>query len=182
MKQAAISTILQFWFTDITPQQWFKKDDQFDDILRDKFGTLVQDALGGRLDKWAADKDGTLALILLLDQMTRNIHRDTPLAFAGDEMALAHALNAVSKGFLDEGISPRNLFTLMPLMHSEDIEIHRKAKPLFEAYAPPMSLDSLAQHMAIIERFGHYPHRNAILGRPSSDEELAFLNTPGSSF
>lgn len=182
MKQAAISTILTFWFEEITYKQWFAKDDAFDALLKDRFGKLVADALGGRLDGWAKTKDGTLALILLLDQMTRNIHRNTPLAFAGDEMALAHALNAVEKGFLDDEPTPQNTFTLMPLMHSEDIAIHQKAEPLFAKYTSEMVQDSFERHRAIIARFGHYPHRNDILGRPSSEEERLFLTQLGSSF
>ena len=95
MKEAFIPKIITFWFEEITPKQWFKKDDFFDELLRDRFGKLVHDALGARLDSWAQDRDGTMAIILLLDQMTRNIHRNTPLAFAGDDMALAHCLNAI---------------------------------------------------------------------------------------
>ena len=182
MKDVYIPQILTFWFSEIEPKQWFTKSEAFDQSLTEKFGPLVADALGGRLDGWAKDKDGSLALILLLDQMTRNIHRGTPLSFAGDEMALAIALRAIDKGFLEDGKGPRNLFMLMPLMHSEDISIHHKALPLFTEHAPEMSLKSLGEHTAIIARFGHYPHRNEILGRPSTDEEIAFLKEPGSSF
>ena len=182
MKEAFIPKIITFWFEEITPKQWFKKDDSFDELLRDKFGKLVNDALGARLDSWAQDKDGTMAIILLLDQMTRNIHRNTPLAFAGDEMALAHCLNGIEKGFLEEDKSARNLFMLMPMMHSEDIDIHKRALPIFERYAPDAGVTSLLNHTKIIERFGHYPHRNDIIGRPSSDDEIAFLKEPGSSF
>ena len=182
MKEAAIPEILSFWFDEISPKQWFTKDDAFDAMLTERFGKLVADALGGRLDSWAKTKDGSLALILLLDQMTRNIHRDTPLAFAGDEMALAHALQAADKGYLSDEISAKNTFTLMPLMHSEDSAIHQIAAPLFAQYTNEMAQESLARHTAIITRFGHYPHRNAIIGRPSSDEEIAFLKQPGSSF
>ena len=182
MKEQSIAQILAFWFDEITPKQWFFKDEAFDALLAERFGKLVNDALGGRLDSWAASKDGTLALILLLDQMTRNIHRDTPLAFAGDDMAVAHALNAVAKGYLDDEASSRNQFTLMPLMHSEDMAIHHKAKPLFAKYTNDLVQEYLERHSVIIERFGHYPHRNAILGRPSTDEEIAFLQEPNSSF
>ena len=182
MKETAIPKILQFWFEDISPKQWFKKDDTFDDLLKDRFGKYVADALGGRLDSWASTKEGTLALILLLDQMTRNIHRDTPLAFAGDEMAVAHALRAVDKGYLETPPSAQNTFMLMPLMHSEDMTIHERAAPLFAYYTPEMVQNSLQKHTVIIKRFGHYPHRNAILGRPSTEEEIAFLQEPNSSF
>ena len=182
MKEQAISKILDFWFTQTPREKWFKKDPAFDVSLQERFGDLVSHALGGRLDMWAKTKDGTRALILLLDQMTRNIHRDTPLAFAGDEMALALALRAIDSGYLDDGQNPENLFILMPLMHSEDIAMHQKAEPLFKAHAPELALKSLYQHTVIIERFGHYPHRNSILGRPSTEEEIAFLKEPHSSF
>ena len=182
MKEAFIPKIITFWFEEITPKEWFKKDDSFDESLRDRFGKLVHDALGARLDSWAQDRDGTMAIILLLDQMTRNIHRNTPLAFAGDDMALAHCLNAIEKGFLEEDKSARNLFMLMPMMHSEDIDIHKRALPIFEKYAPDAGVTSLLNHTKIIERFGHYPHRNDIIGRPSTNDEIAFLKEPGSSF
>ncbi len=182
MKDSAIPDILAFWFEEITPKQWFTKDPEFDALLEDRFGKLVNDALGARLDSWAQTSDGCLALILLLDQMTRNIHRDTPLAFAGDEMALAHALRGVDKGYLVPEVSAKNTFLLMPLMHSEDIEIHKLAVPLFASHTNEMNQDYLQRHTDIIERFGHYPHRNAILGRPSTEEETQFLTQPGSRF
>ena len=182
MKESAILPLLAFWFEEITPKDWFTKDDAFDQRLAGQFGKLVQDALGGRLDSWAQTPDGSLALILLLDQMTRNIYRDTPLSFAGDEMALAHALQAIDKGYLDELPSVRNLFRLMPLMHSEERAIHEMAAPLFAKYAGPQSQDSLRRHTDIIMRFDRYPHRNTILGRPSSEAEKEFLTKPGSSF
>ena len=182
MKETAIPKILHFWFEEITPQQWFKKDDAFDNLLKDRFGKYVADALGGRLDSWAGTKEGTLALILLLDQMTRNIYRNTPLAFAGDEMAVAHALRAVDKGYLDSTPSAQNNFMLMPLMHSEDMTIHARAEPLFAQFTSEMTQKFLRKHTVIIRRFGHYPHRNDILGRPSTEEEIAFLKEPNSSF
>lgn len=182
MKENFISKINQFWFEEISPKQRFQKDASFDALLADKFGTIVGDALGARLDSWASSKNGTLALILLLDQMTRNIYRDTPMAFAGDDMAVAHALNAVQKGFLDDGQTVENQFMLMPLMHSEDLAIHHKAQPLFAKYTSDMVVDYLDKHRVIIEKFGRYPHRNAILGRPSTEEEIAFLEMPNSSF
>lgn len=182
MKTAYIPKILSFWFEEISPKSWFKKDPDFDAKCQSEFGDMVAHALGGRLDSWAADKDGMLALILLLDQMTRNIHRDTPLAFAGDEMAVAFSLRAIHDGYLSDETTPHNLFYLIPLMHSEDLALHHKAAPYFAAHTSEMSVESLRQHTAIIERFGRYPHRNAILGRPSTEEEVQFLTQPGSSF
>ena len=182
MKESAIPKILTFWFEEITPQHWFKKDDAFDKELRERFGDYVADALGGRLDQWAQTEDGCLALILLLDQFTRNIHRGTPLSFAGDDMAVALSLRAVKQGYVTETGGARNHFFLMPLMHSEELTIHDQALPLFKTYTNEMTYDYAVRHRDIIEKFGRYPHRNAILGRPSSAEEIAFLEQPGSSF
>lgn len=182
MKEAFIDQILQFWFEEITPKDWFAKNKEFDDMLQLRFGELVEDAIGARLDSWAKTKEGRLALILLLDQMTRNIYRDTPKAFAGDEMALAMSLRAVHDGFLEEGQSKENQFFLMPMMHSELIEIQDQSIPLFERYTIKEVADFAKKHRDIVARFGHFPHRNAVLRRPSTPEEIAFLEEPGSSF
>ena len=182
MKEAFIEEILQFWFEEITPKDWFVKNPEFDELLTLRFGELVEDAIGGRLHGWAKTKDGRLALILLLDQMTRNIYRDTPKAFSGDEMALAMSLRAVHDGFLEEGQSKENQFFLMPMMHCELIDIQEQSIPLFERYTIDEVAEFAKKHRDIVARFGHFPHRNAILGRPSTAEEIAFLEMPGSSF
>ena len=182
MKEAYIDQILQFWFEEIPPKDWFTKNPDFDERLRQTFGDLVEDAIGARLDSWAKTKEGRLALILLLDQMTRNIYRDTPKAFAGDEMALAMSLRAVHDGFLEDGQSKENQFFLMPMMHCELIDIQEQSIPLFERYTIDEVAEFAKKHRDIVARFGHFPHRNAILGRPSTAEEIAFLEEPGSSF
>ena len=182
MKEAFIDKILQFWFEEITPKDWFVKNPEFDELLKLRFGDLVEDAIGGRLDGWAKTKQGRLALILLLDQMTRNIYRDTPKAFSGDEIALAMSLRAVHDGFLEDGQSKENQFFLMPMMHCELIDIQEQSIPLFERYTIDEVAEFAKKHRDIVSRFGHFPHRNAILGRPSTEEEIAFLQMPGSSF
>ena len=178
-----IRDILVFWFEEISPETWFKKDALFDDMLMKKFGRTIENALAGRLDKWAQNKDGRLALILLLDQMTRNIFRDTPKAFSGDEIACALSLRSVADGFLEteKNVHKRQFF-LMPMMHSEDLKIQKKSLPLFQALTSKNTYDYAIRHHDIIERFGRFPHRNQILNRPSSNEELAFLTQQGSSF
>ena len=181
-KTATFDTILAFWFDEITPQQWFKKDESFDNLLRDRFGETVTAARSGALDIWADNATGCLALIIVLDQFTRNIYRDTPLAFSGDEMALALAMRCIQRGYLDTPNSDHRHFMLMPLMHSEDLAIQEMSIPLFEKHTSPMTVDFAIKHRDIIARFGRFPHRNTILGRPSSDEEIAFLEQPGSSF
>ena len=121
--EKSIHAILVFWFEEISPESWFKKDTLFDDMLMQKFGRIIEKALAGQLDKWAQNKDGRLALILLLDQMTRNIFRNTPKAFSGDEIACALSLRSVADGFLEteKNVHKRQFF-LMPMMHSEDLE------------------------------------------------------------
>jgi len=181
--EKAISGILKFWFEEISPEAWFKKDTAFDDQLKQRFGMLVEQALAGQLDKWADSTEGRLALILLLDQMTRNIYRDTPKAFAGDEMACALSLRAVAEGLVEaEPDVDRRHFLLMPMMHSEDIQVQKQSLPLFKTFTRDMTYEYAVKHHDIVERFDRFPHRNNILGRPSIDEEAEFLKQPGSSF
>ena len=181
--EKSIHAILVFWFEEISPESWFKKDALFDDMLMQKFGRTLEKALAGQLDKWAQNKDGRLALILLLDQMTRNIFRNTPKAFSGDEIACALSLRSVADGFLEteKNVHKRQFF-LMPMMHSEDLDIQKQSLPLFKALTSENTYDYAIRHHDIIERFGRFPHRNHILNRPSSNEELAFLTQQGSSF
>ena len=178
-----IHDILVFWFEEISTESWFKKDTLFDDMLMQKFGRIIEKALAGRLDKWAQNKDGRLALILLLDQMTKNIFRNTPKAFSGDEIACALSLRSVADGFLEaeKNVHKRQFF-LMPMMHSEDLEIQKQSLPLFKALTSENTYNYAIRHHDIIERFGRFPHRNHILNRPSSNEELEFLTQQGSSF
>lgn len=178
-----IKTVLQFWFEDCAPEQWFTKNADFDALLKDQFSDLVEKAMAGQLDAWAETRDGLQALIILLDQMARNIFRDTPKMYAGDDIALALSLTGVQRGYLDEWENPAmRQFLLMPMMHSEDIDIQNKSLPLFKKYTLDMTYDYAIKHQVIVERFGHFPHRNDILGRPSTDEEIEFLKGPDSSF
>ena len=181
-KTAPATEVLSFWFEEATPEQWYKKDPAFDETIRDRFEPTIIAALSGRLDGWADDVDGCLALILLLDQFTRNIYRDTPRAFSGDEMAVALSLRCLDRGFLAHQDAAWRQFMLMPMMHSEELDIQDRSLPLFEEHTNPQTHDYAVRHRDIIARFGRFPHRNAILGRPSNDEELAFLTQPGSSF
>lgn len=175
--------ILKFWFEDCTFEQWFKKDDAFDATLDEKFSDLVARGLAGQLDDWAASPESCLALILLLDQFTRNIFRDTPKAFAGDEIALALSLKAHKAGWIEaEESMPRRQFFLMPMMHAEDLDIQDQSLDLFKNLTNEHVHRYAILHRDIIARFGHFPHRNAILGRPSTEEEIAFLKEPNSSF
>jgi uncharacterized protein (DUF924 family) len=121
--------------------------------------------------------------VLLLDQFPRQIWRDTAMAFAGDPLALPLSLRAVARGWLEaEPKQARRQFWLMPLMHAEDLAVQEAALPLFKRFSDPRTADFARKHRDVIARFGRFPHRNALLGRVSSAEELAFLQTPGSRF
>ena len=181
-KTETVDTVLAFWFEESTPEQWFKKDDVFDATIRNRFEPTIISSLKGEKDSWADMATGCLALIILLDQFTRNIYRDTPSAFSGDEMALALSLRCLDRGYLGDADTNQRHFMLMPLMHSEDLAIQDMSLPLFEIHTNARTLDYAQRHRDIIARFGRFPHRNAILGRPSSSEETEFLTQPGSSF
>ncbi len=177
------SSVLDFWFRQIQPQQWWAVDPAFDAQLRDRFGSLLSQAAKGELFEWRTTAPGRLAEIIVLDQFSRNIHRGTPAAFAQDPMALALSQEAVRAGGPEALAEPwERVFLLMPHMHSESPRVHVEAERLFRQWAPPGNYDFELRHKAIVDRFGRYPHRNAILGRESTPEELAFLQQPGSSF
>jgi uncharacterized protein (DUF924 family) len=178
----APAAVLRFWFEEIDPAQWWRADPAFDQLVRERFETVHRAASRGELAEWRARPDGRLAEIIVLDQFSRNMYRGTALAFAFDAVALVLAQEAVAGGH-DAALPPeQRVFLYLPYMHSESVVIHEAALGLFEALGLPSNLDFELRHKAIIDRFGRYPHRNAILGRPSTDEELEFLKTPGSSF
>ena len=174
--------ILDFWFNESSADFWFKKDTDFDNIIGQNFSKLVSDALTGQLDNWADNSDGCLALIIVLDQFTRNIFRQSARAFSGDEMALALSLRCVDRKYLQTATTSHCQFMLMPMMHSEILEIQEAALPLFKKYTEKRSYSYAVQHRDIIAQFGRFPHRNKTLGRPTTDEEKKFLTKPGSSF
>ncbi len=174
--------VIRFWFEETNSAFWFKKEPDFDAEIGQRFGSLVARALNGQLDHWASNADGCLALIIALDQFTRNIFRDTPRAFSGDEMALALSLRCVQLSYLDQAVKAHRHFMLMPMMHSEELTIQNNSLPLFEKYTGSKVLEYAVKHRDIIAKFGRFPHRNRILGRPSSSEEIIFLSEPGSSF
>lgn len=174
--------ILDFWFSPETQPNWFAKSDQFDQSLKEKFSDILEQASKAELWSWRKNADGRLAEILVLDQFSRNIFRDTPRAFAQDSLALALAQEAISQD-LDKQLSPeQRSFLYMPFMHSESKLIHEFALKLFQRLGNPENLEYEIKHKIIIDRFGRYPHRNQILGRESTEEELSFLTQPDSSF
>jgi uncharacterized protein (DUF924 family) len=190
---ALAQRVLAFWFDgpDGTSRgrvrgEWFGKDPAFDDEIRRSFGALIERALAGECNRWALDAGTAPALVLVLDQFTRNAFRDTPRMFAGDATALATARRIVAEGWDGGYDSLRRWFCYLPFEHSESLDDQRESLRLFGLLRD----DPLAggawpwavRHYEVIERFGRYPHRNAILGRPSTAEEEAFLREPGSRF
>jgi uncharacterized protein (DUF924 family) len=165
--------ILDFWFNPETQPLWFAKSDDFDALINQKFRNIHQQAAQAELWSWRKTTEGRLAEIIVLDQFSRNLFRDQAQAFAQEAISLD----------LDKQLSPeQRAFLYMPFMHSESKLIHEFALKLFQRLGNPMNLDYEKMHKAIIDRFGRYPHRNQILARPSTAEELEFLTQPNSSF
>lgn len=174
--------VIQFWFEDIEPKQRFVKDLEFDELIRSKFGETHQRAKLGLLYTWREHPLDALAEIIILDQFSRNMFRESHLAFATDPLALVLAQEAVRRKFDKELDSSKKAFLYMPFMHSESKEIHEIALFLFDQPGLEDNFNFEVRHKEIIDRFGRYPHRNKILGRESTPEELEFLSQPGSSF
>lgn len=177
-----IEELLSFWFQQNGPEQWWTKDPRFDAAIRSRFDALHGRAVLGDLHDWRDTPQGRLAEIVVLDQFSRNLYRDDARAFAADGMALALAREAVRTG-ADQAVPPvQRQFFYMPYQHSESRRIHQVAVELFESLGDPECLGYERRHKAIVDRFGRYPHRNGVLGRSSTPEEIAFLREPGSSF
>jgi uncharacterized protein (DUF924 family) len=174
--------ILHFWFEELTAKQHFVKDAVLDATIRTRFGDLLAAAARCELFAWRTTAEGRLAEIIVLDQFSRNVYRDTARAFSQDALALVLAQELVASGQDRSLPGAQRVFTYMPYMHSESALVHAQATVLFSQPGMEYNLDFELRHKAIIDRFDRYPHRNAILGRTSSAEELAFLNEPGSSF
>ena len=174
--------ILHFWFTELTPKQHFAKDAALDQAIRTRFGATLEAAARCELFAWRATPEGRLAEVLVLDQFSRNVYRDTPQAFAQDALALALAQELVASGQDRSLPLAQRSFVYMPYMDSESALVHAQAALLFAQPGMEDSLRFELRHKEIIDRFGRYPHRNALLGRESTTEELAFLNEPGSGF
>jgi len=191
---ALAGEILDFWFLPAhepnhhRPRvEWFRKDEKFDALIREKFGDAVESALQNSVIE-VSNADEMLARILLLDQFTRNIFRGTARAFAGDLLALKLALAMTDSG-LEQTLAPvRRSFVYLPFEHSEDLAMQHKSVALFSALCESSGLDFAGnldyaqRHFDIIFRFGRFPHRNALLGRASTPGEVEFLTKPGSSF
>jgi uncharacterized protein (DUF924 family) len=174
--------VLWFWFLETKPSEWWTVDRDFDALIAKRFGALLGNAERCELCDWRAEPRGRLAEIILLDQFSRNVYRGTPKCFSNDPVALVLAQEAVAGGHDQELATDERAFLYMPYMHSESAIIHVRAERLFASLGPCESYDSELRHKAIIERFGRFPHRNELVGRRSTAEELAFLREPGSRF
>jgi uncharacterized protein (DUF924 family) len=198
---AAPDTVLAYWFgapgsaADIAARQgklWFGKLPEKDRDITERFSATFNAAIRGSLDHWADTPHGRLALVIVLDQFPHHIHRDTPLAFAQDAKALALSMDALAMGE-DKQLAPiERVFLYLPLEHAESVSVQDLSVALYrqlalDAAEPERTLfdnflDYARKHRDVVARFGHFPHRNAILGRPSTLEETEFLKQPGSRF
>lgn len=180
--------ILQFWFSDRARPLWFEKDTVFDADIRARFGPLVHEAQMGGFEDWRASPDGTLALLLLLDQFARNIHRGRAKAYLGDARARAIADEAIRRGFDRRYPFPDRVFFYLPFEHCETLANQERYFALMQGCVREFGeaavdyLEASRQHRDIIRRFGRFPHRNAALGRETTEEEAEFLKGPNSSF
>lgn len=174
--------VLNFWFDELAPEQWWTKDENLDQKIIERFSQVHQRASRCELFEWRETARGRLAEIIVLDQFSRNMFRGTPESFAWDSLALALSQEAISAG-AEKFLTPvERSFLYLPFMHSESLLIHEQAVKLFTDNGIAGNLDFEIQHQNILKKFGRYPHRNAILGRASTPEELEFLQQPGSSF
>jgi uncharacterized protein (DUF924 family) len=184
--------VLEFWFDPAHAANWFAKDPAFDEEIRRRFAAAVEDAAHGRLDAWADTPAGRLALLILLDQFPRNLHRGEARAWAADVKAQRVALSGLDEGF-DQALPPlQRVFAYLPLEHAEDMGLQQRSVALFEALhaqAPAAERARFAEfvgyarrHREVIARFGRFPHRNAVLGRDSTAAEREYLAQPGAGF
>jgi len=178
--------VLDFWFVDHGAADWFGKDPRFDALIADRFGRLVARACAGGLAGWTGSAEEMLAQTVVLDQFPRNIHRGSPHTYAGDPHALPLARRSAAEGIGEGWPLERRLFLWMPLMHSEELADQERCvallAPLAGSEMGQRAHESALRHCEIVARFGRFPHRNAILGRTATPQEVAFLTEPNSSF
>lgn len=165
--------ILDFWFSPAVGKHWFASTPALDAEIKTRFEAIWRQATAGELDAWAETPDGVLALIIVLDQLPLNMYRGEPTAFASEQQAVALAKQAVARGWHREMADDRRLFLFLPLMHSENLDDQEQSVQLFRAAG--MDTRWPEHHRAIVQRFGRFPHRNALLGRANTPAEQAYL-------
>ena len=175
-------SILDFWFIESSPKMWFKKNDEFDALIRKRFLNSIKKSLKTNIDDVNIALDTYLSLIILLDQFTRNVFRNSSKSFEGDNKAVKLTKIAIDNNFIKGSNHHYNSFFLMPLMHSENILDHRLGLPLFKKFTNENTFKFALKHKDIIDKFDRFPHRNNVLGRISTKSELEFLTLPGSRF
>ena len=181
-KHGWVGDVLKFWFEQTEPDQWFEKDPTFDASIRERFLSLHEILVSRGYDGLLADAQTALAAVIVLDQMSRNMFRDTPRAFSADPQALWVAEAAIARG-CDAGLTKdQRLFLYLPFEHSEDCQSQARSVALMASLGDPELHKWAEAHKAIVDRFGRFPHRNGILGRGSTPEETEFLKQPESSF
>lgn len=174
--------VLEFWFEEMGEPKWWVKDDKVDALILQRFFELHAAANKGELYEWRISAKGRLAEIIVLDQFSRNMFRGSAKAFASDVVALVLSQEAVVTKADSQLNATERSFLYLPFMHSESLKIHELAVDLYTQESLQTSLDFEIKHKKIIEQFGRYPHRNSVLGRESTKQEIAFLKQPGSSF
>jgi uncharacterized protein (DUF924 family) len=177
-----VAEVLNFWFVEVPRQQWFAGGAALDEQVRARFLPVHRMVAAEPEDALLADAKTTLAAVIVLDQFSRNMFRGTPSAFASDAKALAIAETAIAKGFAEALNGDERLFLYLPFEHQENVDAQARSLELISALGDPELTKYALAHKDIIDRFGRFPHRNAILGRVSSAEELEFLQQPGSGF
>ena len=178
MDQPNPDEVVSFW-QEAGPGAWFTKNLAFDALCRERFLEAHERAAAGELAAWEQSPEGALALVILLDQMPRNMFRGDPRTWATDPQALAVAERALAKGFDRQVAHDMQQFFYLPFMHAEDAALQARSLALYEAHGDPENLAFARHHHDIVVRFGRFPHRNAALGRESTPEELAFLEEDG---
>ncbi|WP_416897599.1 MAG: DUF924 family protein [Minwuia sp.] len=183
MEDLEIARVLSFWFGELSGRDYWDRNDALDQRIREDFMDLYEKAASGALDHWQETPEGALALVIVLDQFPRNMFREDPRAWATDRKALAVAERAIERG-LDRQIPVEKChFLYMPFEHSEDLAVQTRSLDLFKRLELDENTYSyVVRHHEIIERFGRFPHRNAVLGRETTPEEAEFLKEPKSSF
>lgn len=172
------AAFLAFWFKELNPKQWWTRDPDVDEVLRQRFSALHDRLTHHVPDDWLETPRGTLAAVMVLDQLPRNLFRDSPRAYATDAMALALARRAVERGFDALLSKDERIFLYVPFQHSEDAADQARSVELYAKLGDDNSADFARKHKEIVDRFGRFPHRNEVLGRQSTPEEVAFLKGP----
>ena len=182
MPKPWVREVLAFWFEETQPEQWFKTDAAFDETVRGRVIELHERLATGSRQELLSDPLSALATVIVFDQMSRNMFRGTPLAYASDALALSMAHDAIARGF-DRGLTKEErMFLYLPFEHAEDCRTQARCVELMASLDDPELTKWAVAHQGIIDRFGRFPHRNTVLGRTSTREELEFLEQHGSSF